>query len=318
MQDLVSIITPCYNGEEYISRFLNSILNQDYSNIELILIDDGSTDNTAEIIQDYSIKFNKKGYSLIYIFQENQGQACALNKGLKIFKGNYLTWPDSDDFLSTDAISLRVDFLKNNSKYGFVRSDAAFYNEKNLNHCIRLATSNIQDKYREKLFDDLIFEKNAYVCNGCYMVRRSSFLVTNPVRSIYESRAGQNWQILIPLAFEYYCGYIDLPLYHVIERSNSHSRTVRCFDAEIERCGEHHHLLLEVISHLAINHKRYQELIDDKYNRKRFKISCRYQKLDTALHWRRRTKSNSLYEFFKFSILILKLKLKLKLNKYIV
>ena len=111
MQKKVSIITPCYNGEMYVERMLNSVLEQDYNNIEFILINDGSTDKTEAIVKKYETKFKKKGIDFIYIYQSNSGQAAALNKGLAIFKGDYLTWPDSDDMLSKDSISKKVEFL---------------------------------------------------------------------------------------------------------------------------------------------------------------------------------------------------------------
>lgn len=69
----VSIVTPCYNGEKYLERFLKSILNQSYGNIELIFINDGSTDQTEEIIKKYKEEFDLHNIELTYLFQENAG-----------------------------------------------------------------------------------------------------------------------------------------------------------------------------------------------------------------------------------------------------
>lgn len=104
---LVSIITPCYNGEKFVSRFLDSVLDQSYTNIELIVINDGSTDQTEQILKSYEIKFKEKGIKFIHLFQSNGGQSSAINKGLEIFSGEYLTWPDSDDILTPDAIEIK-------------------------------------------------------------------------------------------------------------------------------------------------------------------------------------------------------------------
>ena len=133
IEDLVSIIVPCYNGEKYISRFLDSIINQTYKKIELIIIDDGSTDNTHIIIEGYREKLKNEGMNLKYIYQTNQGQAEALNKGLEIVMGEYLTWLDSDDILTKDSIEKKVNFLKKNFEYGFVVSSMAVYDENDLN-----------------------------------------------------------------------------------------------------------------------------------------------------------------------------------------
>ena len=70
----VSIVTPCYNGEKYLERFLKSILNQSYGNIELIFINDGSTDQTEEIIKKYKEEFDLHNIELTYLFQENAGE----------------------------------------------------------------------------------------------------------------------------------------------------------------------------------------------------------------------------------------------------
>ena len=114
---LVSIITPCYNGEAFLKRYFESILNQTYPNLELIFINDGSTDRTEEIALSYRERLEKRGITYIYEKQENAGQAAALNRGLKLFKGEYLTWPDSDDVMTKDSIEKKVHFLEKNPKY---------------------------------------------------------------------------------------------------------------------------------------------------------------------------------------------------------
>ena len=77
---LVSIITPCYNGETFLHRYFESILAQTYPNLELIFVNDGSTDKTEEIAMSYQKKLCEKGIRYIYLEQENAGQAAALNK----------------------------------------------------------------------------------------------------------------------------------------------------------------------------------------------------------------------------------------------
>lgn len=298
VEKLVSVITPCFNGELYISRFLDSILEQTYSNIELILIDDGSTDNTKGIIEDYQQKFIDRGFSVVYIYQKNQGQAAAVNRGLKLFKGEYLTWPDSDDFLSGNSIELRVKFLEENSKFDFVRSDAAFYQECDIEKQVSLATKNIKDKYREKLFDAFIQEKDIYLCNGCYMVKTKAFLHVNPQRSIYESRAGQNWQMLLPISNTFLCGFIEQPLYHIVLRLESHSREIKGFDKEISRCDEHLDILLNVLSSLDVDQNKYTKLLLDKYSKKKLIISCRYGKVKKANIFYKAIEHKSISDFY--------------------
>ncbi|WP_186667714.1 glycosyltransferase family 2 protein [Sporosarcina sp. BP05] len=94
MKTKISVIIPVYNGEDDISISLESLLSQTYPDFEVIIIDDGSTDNTFKIIEDYI----KKDKRFKYVHQENKGVAMARNKGLKISRGENICFLDSDDF----------------------------------------------------------------------------------------------------------------------------------------------------------------------------------------------------------------------------
>ena len=117
---LVSIISPCYNGEKYVSRFLDSVLSQTYNNIELIVINDGSIDKTLEILESYKEKFFRRSYAYIIINQDNAGQSAAINRGLKVFSGDYLCWVDSDDKMFPTSIEHKVKTLENNPNCGII------------------------------------------------------------------------------------------------------------------------------------------------------------------------------------------------------
>nr|BFF40020.1 hypothetical protein BACY1_18250 [Tenacibaculum mesophilum] len=131
---LVSILTPCYNGESHIARLLESILYQSYNNIEMYVVDDGSIDNTASIVKSYVTKFKSKGYSLNYVFQANSGQGSAINNGLKFVKGDYLVWPDSDDFFATNKSieKMVVSLEKEENKNNIARTFCNVLDEENL------------------------------------------------------------------------------------------------------------------------------------------------------------------------------------------
>lgn len=125
-KDLVSVIVPVYNVERYLQRCIDSILSQTYENIELILIDDGSTDRSGEICDTY------KDDSRISVFhKENGGQASARNLGLDVAKGKWITFVDSDDFIAPDYVEyllmLCLKYSVSISQCGFVRgTDAVF------------------------------------------------------------------------------------------------------------------------------------------------------------------------------------------------
>jgi len=98
----VSVIIPVYNTEEYVGETLNSIINQTLKDIEIIVINDGSTDNSLQIINEYAQTDNR----IIVFSQENQGQSIARNKGFEYASGIYIYYMDSDDILELNALEL--------------------------------------------------------------------------------------------------------------------------------------------------------------------------------------------------------------------
>lgn len=270
MQKKVSIITPCYNGEMYVERMLNSVLEQDYNNIEFIFINDGSTDKTEAIVKKYETKFKKKGIDFIYIYQSNSGQAAALNKGLAIFKGDYLTWPDSDDMLSKDSISKKVEFLEKNPEYKAVRTDAAVVNENDITKIIGYLSKKSNNRFKEDLFLDFLLENDIWYAPGCFMIKREVFLKLFPDRKIIESRAGQNWQILLPVSLHYKWGYIDENLYVYVVRGNSHSHeTEGQYEKILKKYNQQEELLNAIIDTLDIDQEKFHEIIKEKYLKKK-------------------------------------------------
>lgn len=122
---LISIITPSYNQGEFIEDMILSIKNQDYSNIEHIIIDGGSTDNTLKILKKY-----KSIYNMQWISETDEGQADAINKGIKMAKGSILTWLNSDDYyLHEQVISKVVYFFELYKSVHVVTGNGYYVNE---------------------------------------------------------------------------------------------------------------------------------------------------------------------------------------------
>lgn len=105
---MVSVIVPIYNVEEYLEECLESIRNQTYTNIEVILVNDGSTDGSREICESYC----EKDIRFRLINQENQGQSVARNRGVKESVGQYIMFVDSDDVVNTDALEVLLPYMK--------------------------------------------------------------------------------------------------------------------------------------------------------------------------------------------------------------
>lgn len=115
---LASIIIPVYNGENYLQEAIDSAIAQTYKNIEIIVVDDGSTDATAEISRMY-------GSRIRYVYQENRGQSAALNAGIKVMRGDYFNWLSHDDVFYSTKVEQQMNMLRlrNFDKRYFIYSD---------------------------------------------------------------------------------------------------------------------------------------------------------------------------------------------------
>lgn len=256
---LVSIITPCYNGETFLDRYFESILSQSYSNLELIFINDGSTDRTEEIALTYREPLEKKGIRYIYEYQENAGQAAALNRGLKLFTGDYLTWPDSDDVMTPDCIEKKVQYLQANPQFGLCICRTRVVNEANPEHILHIY-ERVKPKQEDNFYEDLIYIRNVYFVPGGYMVRSSSLLRAIPDRDIYAGRGGQNLQILLPVLKYYTCGYMldELNTYYV--RADSHSHSADDYKNKIYQIALYITIILETLSRISPEEKQKYEM----------------------------------------------------------
>ena len=100
MTEKITVIVPVYNVEHYLDKCLDSVIKQTYKNIEIIVVNDGSTDNSGEICQEYAQKDNR----IVYIEKENGGLSDARNAGLDQMTGSYVTFVDSDDWIEQDYV----------------------------------------------------------------------------------------------------------------------------------------------------------------------------------------------------------------------
>ena len=105
---LVSIITPCYNGEKYVAHTIRSVLAQTYENWELIIVDDGSTDGSASIIRSFAQTDSR----IRFIRQENAGSAAARNAGIRAARGRFLALLDADDVWEPEFLAEQLEFMK--------------------------------------------------------------------------------------------------------------------------------------------------------------------------------------------------------------
>jgi glycosyltransferase involved in cell wall biosynthesis len=111
--DLVSVIIPVYNGDRYLDEAIQSVLSQTYKPIEIIIIDDGSSDRTAEVAQSFNS-------AVRYYFQPNSGSSSARNHGIELALGQFIAFLDADDLWVEDKISLQITAFKTNPEFDIV------------------------------------------------------------------------------------------------------------------------------------------------------------------------------------------------------
>ena len=153
MNEKITVIVPVYNVEHYLDKCLDSLISQTYKNLEIIVINDGSTDNSGEICQDYAQKDNR----IVYIEKENGGQAEARNIGLDRMTGSYVTFVDSDDWVEVDYVET---LYKKITKY---QADIAVGNYYSFNESEGMYYFHIfGDSYYEKMYDNVSIFENLY------------------------------------------------------------------------------------------------------------------------------------------------------------
>lgn len=158
---LISVIIPCYNASKYITDTIYSILKQQGVTIEIIIIDDGSTDHSAQLIKEIT------DHRISYHFQENQGVSAARNKGFSYSKGEYIIFFDADDIMPPNFILSRLNYLITNNQLDFISGKVKKFNETEL----------LAGNYRgtsENIFEEILYYNQLVVtCPSNYMFKRN-------------------------------------------------------------------------------------------------------------------------------------------------
>lgn len=165
---LVSVIIPVFNGGRFLNQAIESVLNQTYKNFEIIVVDDGSNDNSAEIAKSYC--------DVIYIYQENRGVASARNNALSKVRGDFIAFLDADDFYPKDKLEIQINHLKDNENtdccigrvYNFIEP-GYYISPKDLDHFTNkekiVLTSLVAKKY---VFDQVGHFNINYISSSDY------------------------------------------------------------------------------------------------------------------------------------------------------
>ncbi|MCQ2022958.1 glycosyltransferase, partial [Clostridium butyricum] len=172
----ISIIVPIYNTENYLKRCINSIINQNITNFEVILINDGSTDNSRKICEEYSKLYE----NIRLINQENLGQAYARNLGITEAKGKYIGFVDSDDYIDKNMYSNLVNIAESNRCDIAVCSDEKVYDNSDVLQCSKYAQSIIEEDKEKIIKMYLLQQISSYSCDKIF---KKELLIKNKIKN---------------------------------------------------------------------------------------------------------------------------------------
>jgi len=210
MQNLVSVIIPTYNRADFIIETVKSVLCQTYQDFEIIIIDDGSTDNTSDLIKTID------DVRLKYIYQKNSGlPASPRNVGIKKAKGNFIAFLDSDDLWLPEKLEKQVEILANDDNIGLVYCNASYFGAD-----YHGDSTIVQKGYSGDVFDKLI-EKN-FVPALSVMCRREVFTVAGLFDESKNLRAVEDYELWMRIAKYFKLHYID----QVLCRYRLHSQNI--------------------------------------------------------------------------------------------
>lgn len=194
MEDLISVIVPIYNVEKYIKKCIDSIVNQTYTNLEIILVDDGSTDQCGQVCDEYA----KRDARIKVIHKENGGLSSSRNTGLEKMTGEFVCFIDSDDYIEKDMINfLLKDLKKNNSDISSCGKIIEYYNKvENKNNTeefvnnpketlARMLTfNNFDNSFCDKLFKVELFKKEKFPIGSYYEDMAIMYKIVNKAKLI--------------------------------------------------------------------------------------------------------------------------------------
>ena len=216
---LVSVVIPVYNGSEFISETISSVLSQEFTDYEIIVVDDGSTDNSAEIIASFSEKVR-------YFKKANGGQASARNTGILNALGKYIAFLDADDLWVMEKLKIEVEVLES-SKAKWIYSDAFAFSGDIGN--ILYKFSNNLTQYEGDILESLII--SCFIPSPTPIVEKGVFKVTGLFNEDPKMRNREDWDMWLRIAARYPVKLVSQPLAYYRVHSSSATGSEKRFSS---------------------------------------------------------------------------------------
>lgn len=223
---LISVLMPCFNSEKYIEKAINSILNQSYPNIELIICNDRSTDHTIEIVNNI-----KDDRIKVYENQENQGYLKTCNFLFSKAQGDYITFQDSDDYSELNRLELQLNEFKKNKNLGIVGTQFNFLSEK------EIILSELSPRYPENHEEiKKSFHSEPAFCGASVMVKRKLIEETGTYNEYWDRIGAEDHYWLYVAMEKYEAMNLSKVLYYYrnnpnsVTRNKTNPRKIHCQD----------------------------------------------------------------------------------------
>lgn len=257
MNPLVTLVSPVYNAMPYLKDFLVCLEQQTWRPLEVILVDDGSTDDSAEQIRVWKDALADPALSVTFLQRPHCGQAAAMNAALSLISGLFFTWCDADDLLAPDSVEKKAAWLLDHPQVGMVRSNGVVLDaDKGV---VLSESAREGDRCQKSVFEDLFLDRT-YCYAGCYMVRTGLFFSCYPDKKMPESPEGQNLQLLLPPASRGECGFLDEVLHTYCRRHSGHSSRDRSYQENLRRIENFTALRLDILRYCDCDREHYTRL----------------------------------------------------------
>lgn len=257
MKPLVTLVSPVYNSMPYLQDYLATVEKQTWRPLEVILVDDGSADNSPECLKAWKPVLEAAGITVHLLFSTHAGQAAAMNAALPLISGELFTWCDADDLLTPDSIEKKALWLMAHPGVGMVRSNGTVLDADK--GTVLSDSARETDRCQKNIFEELFLDQT-YCYAGCYMVRSSLFFACYPERKMPLSPEGQNFQLLLPPASRTQCGYLDEKLHFYCRRSSGHSSRRLSYQENLRRVENFTALRIALLAYCDCDKAHYTAL----------------------------------------------------------
>lgn len=214
---LVSVIIPCYNSAKYLGEAIQSALNQTYDNLEVLVVDDGSADDTSLVVERY--KADKR---LKYIRQENGGLSSARNLGIQNSSGNYLALLDADDVWEKELVATQVGVLDSENACGMVFTDFLTFDE---NGVVALQRNSVIQNDLHSVNFTTLLQKNNFIYPSTVMIRKD--IISESGKFDVMLRSAEDYDLWLRISRVAKILGINQPLVRIRQHSSNMSRNIR-------------------------------------------------------------------------------------------